>query len=183
MAPYSLSSCRHQTARYRFDKCPLSWGNRNSNGDARRGTSSRPGATGDCPFRPETQEADDCFDRPARPTRDDPFGDDPIAPASPEIGRLGTSATSPKRSRDARRRDDERRPVSTPWEFWLPGSAGRSPDVGPGAHPPDPRGDPAHADGALRKRQCESPPGGSAGANGTRRPPQRRRAAETVNDV
>ena len=31
--------------------------------------------------------------------------------------------------------------------------------------------------------QSESPLGGSAGANGTRRPPQRRRAAETVNDV
>ncbi len=40
---------------------------------------------------------------------------------------------------------------------------------------------PAHADGALRNGEDESPPAARPAQNGTRRPPKRRRAAETAN--
>ena len=50
-----------------------------------------------------------------------------------------------------------------------------------GGASPGPPGDPLTQMARCANGKDESPPGGSAGANGTRRPPQRRRAAETVN--
>ena len=105
--------------------------------------------------------------------------------ANPIVRRAlsGAIVWSPMRSRDAWRREDERRPVSTPLGVLVARKCRAEPGCRPGGTSPGSPWRPPHADGAPRRGKCESPPGGSVGANGTRRPPQRRRAAETVNDV
>jgi transposase len=63
-----------------------------------------------------------------------------------------------------------RRPVSTPLGI-----------LDPGAHPPEPPWRPPHADGALRTRpRVRARSAARPAQNVTRRPPQRRRAAETA---
>ncbi len=73
------------------------------------------------------------------------------------------------------------RPVSTP-RMRSPSNRGvrAEPACGPGAHPRTPWR-PPHADGALRKARVRVRPAARPAQNGTRQPPQRRRAAETVN--
>jgi hypothetical protein len=80
------------------------------------------------------------------------------------------------------------RPVSTRlvrnvgWAGSL-ASAGRraEPACGPGAHPPEPLGDPLTQIARCATARMRARPAARPAQNGTRRPPQRRRAAETVN--
>jgi hypothetical protein len=73
-----------------------------------------------------------------------------------------------------------RRPVSTPRRSgWAAGRA--EPASGPGARPPGPLATPSRRWRAAQTARVEARPAVRPAQNGTRRPPQTRRAAETVN--
>ena len=61
------------------------------------------------------------------------------------------------------------------------GGFGQSPHVDPGYNPPGPRGDPLTQMARCATARVRARPAARPAQNGTRQPPQRRRAAETVN--
>jgi hypothetical protein len=61
------------------------------------------------------------------------------------------------------------------------GESGQSPHVDRGHIPRGPPGDPSRRWRAAQKARLRARPAARPAQNGTRRPPQRRRAAETVN--